>query len=206
METTPLRATDPHEYRTLTTDVRNAGLLDRRLGYYSVRAVLTVTALAAGWTCFFLLGNSWLTLCVAVFLGLTATQLGFLAHDAGHRQIFRSKRANRLTGLAIGNGLIGLSFGWWVPKHNTHHAHPNQVGRDPDIGGGFVGPQDAEGSAPTRQGLTGWLARWQAELFFPLMLLRSTGLYYSGVQDLLRRRGVPAPRRAPSCSDTRCSM
>ena len=188
MQTTPLRRAAPHEYRSLSTEVRNAGLLDRRLGYYSIRAVLTVTALGAGWACFFFLGDSWLTLCVAVFLGLTATQLGFLAHDAGHRQIFRSKRANRLTGLAIGNGLIGLSFGWWVPKHNAHHAYPNQIGRDPDIGAGLLGPPDADDSVTTPPGVAGWMARRQAELFFPLMLLRSTGLYYSGVQDLLRRR------------------
>jgi len=96
--------------------------------------------------------------------------------------------ANRLTGLAIGNGLIGLSFGWWVPKHNAHHAHPNQPGRDPDIGAGLLSPPETDDSATTRGGLAGWLARWQAELFFPLMLLRSTGLYYSGVQDVFRRR------------------
>ena len=33
-----------------------------------------------------------------------------------------------------------------------------------------------------------WLDRRQAELFFPLMLLRSTGLYVSGFQDVVRRR------------------
>jgi fatty acid desaturase len=67
-----------------------------------------------------------------------------------------------------------MSYGWWVPKHGAHHAHPNESGLDPDIGPGLTG---------------GWLDRWQAGLFFPLMLLRSTGLYVSGVQDLVRRRG-----------------
>jgi fatty acid desaturase len=89
--------------------------------------------------------------------------------------------------LFVGNGLIGLSFGWWVPKHNAHHAHPNDPGRDPDIGVGLVGAP-TEGGVHGHTGLAGRLARWQAELFVPLMLLRSTGLYVSGVQDLLRRR------------------
>ena len=31
-------------------------------------------------------------------------------------------------------------------------------------------------------------ARWQAELFFPLMILRSAGLHVSGIQRLLRER------------------
>ncbi len=184
MQSATLQTATPDDFRTLTRNVRAAGLLERRLGYYWVRVVLTIAAFAGGWVGFFLLGNSWLTLGIAIFLGLVATQLGFLGHDAGHRQIFESRKANRLLGLAIGNGLIGLSFGWWVNKHSAHHAHPNQVDRDPDIGGGLPGaPSDGE-----QRGLAGWLARWQAELFFPLMLLRSTGLYVSGVQSLLRRR------------------
>ncbi len=36
--------------------------------------------------------------------------------------------------------------------------------------------------------LASWLARWQAPLFFPLMLLRSTGLHVLGIKRLLRRR------------------
>ncbi len=174
------------DFRALTAEVRGAGLLDRRLPYYSVKLVVTGAAFVAGWLGFFVLGASWANLGVAVFLGLVFTQLGFLGHDAGHGQIFESRRANRRLGLGIGNGLIGLSFGWWVPKHNAHHAHPNQVNKDPDIGVS-VAPQTADesGSDPW---LTRFLTRRQAELFVPLMLLRSTGLYVSGVQDLVRRR------------------
>ena len=168
--------------------VRAAGLLDRRPGYYGAKIVLTLVAFAVGWVGFFVLGASWATLGIAAFLGLVSTQLGFLGHDAGHGQVFASRRANRLLGLLVGNGLIGLSFGWWVPKHNAHHAHPNDPGRDPDIGVGLVGAPAADGGAHGRTWLAGSLARWQAELFVPLMLLRSTGLYVSGIQDLLRRR------------------
>jgi fatty acid desaturase len=95
-------------------------------------------------------------------------------------------------GLFVGNGLIGLSLGWWIPKHNAHHAHPNELGRDPDIGVIPVGAPDADLRRHGQSRLAGWLARWQAELFVPLMLLRSTGLYVSGVQHLLRRRGRAA--------------
>jgi fatty acid desaturase len=115
------------------------------------------------------------------------TQLGFIGHDAGHNQVFCTRRRNRLLGFAVGNALIGLSFGWWVPKHNAHHAHPNELGRDPDIGEGSAPPSaDAQGKQPGR--LTSWLARWQAPLFFPLMLLRSTGMHVLGIQRLARRR------------------
>jgi fatty acid desaturase len=175
------------DFRALATQVRAAGLLDRRPGYYGAKIVLTLTAFAAGWVGFFVLGASWATLGIAAFLGVMSTQLGFLGHDAGHGQVFASRRANRLLCFFVGNGLIGMSFGWWLPKHNAHHAHPNDPGRDPDIGVGLGAPA-AEGGAHGHTGLAEGLARWQAELFVPLMLLRSTGLYVSGVQDLLRRR------------------
>jgi fatty acid desaturase len=176
------------DFSRLTAQVRAAGLLDRRLGRYSVIIVLTLGAFVAAWAGFFALGASWATLGIAALLGILSTQLGFLGHDAGHRQIFASRRANRLLGLVIGNGLIGLSFGWWVPKHNAHHAHPNEIDRDPDIGIGFVrAPRTQEGMRGARR-LAGWMARRQAELFFPLMLLRSTGLYVVGARDLIRRR------------------
>ena len=178
----------PGDFRVLAVQIRDAGLLNRRPGYYGVKIVLTIAAFAAGWAALAVVGNSWATLGVAAFLGAMFTQLGFLGHDAGHQQVFRSRRANWLLGLAVGNASIGLSFGWWVSKHNAHHAHPNQVGRDPDIGEGLVGFTSTDGLAGEPRSLTGLLERWQAWLFFPLMLLRSAGLHVSGVQRLLRQR------------------
>jgi fatty acid desaturase len=161
------------------------GLLDRRPGYYAVKITVTVLAFFAGWALLVVAGNSWTALAVAPLAGMLFTQLGFIAHDAGHNQVFRSRRRNRLLGLAMGNVLTGLSFGWWVPKHNAHHAHPNEVGRDPDIGGGAA---PAVPGAPEGRPAGSWLVRKQAPLFFPLMLLRSTGMHVLGIRRLVRRR------------------
>ena len=70
---------------------------------------------------------------MAVFLAIMFTQIGFLGHDAGHRQISDSRRVSYVLGILHGNLGIGLSYGWWVSKHNRHHAHPNTEGNDPDI-------------------------------------------------------------------------
>jgi fatty acid desaturase len=102
------------------------GLLDRRPGYYRVKITLTIFAFFAGWALFVIVGDSWTTLAVAPLAGMMFTQLGFIGHDAGHNQVFGTRRRNRMLGLTVGNALIGLSFGWWVPKHNAHHAHPNE--------------------------------------------------------------------------------
>ena len=173
-------------YRALALRVRAMGLLDRRPGYYRVKITLTIFAFFAGWALLVVVGDSWAAVAVAPLVGMMFTQLGFIGHDAGHNQVFSARRRNRMLGLIVGNALIGLSFGWWVPKHNAHHAHPNEVGRDPDIGEGVV---LASSGAPGRRGpLASWLVRWQAPLFFPLMLLRSCGLHVLGIGRLARRR------------------
>ena len=184
----PPMAVDPTTagFRALAYQVRTTGLLDRRPGYYSLKITLTILTFLAAWVLFVIVGNSWTTLAVAVLAGFIFTQLGFLGHDAGHNQVFGARRHNRLLGLAVGNVLIGLSFGWWVHKHNAHHAHPNEVGRDPDIGAESPCPRwtRRERARP----LESWMARWQAPLFFPLMLLRSGGMHVLGVKRLLRER------------------
>ena len=182
-------AVDPStaSFHALARQVRATGLLDRRPGYYRVKITLTIVAFFAGWALFVIVGNSWAALAVAPVVGMMFTQLAFIGHDAGHNQVFGTRRRNRLLGLIVGNALIGLSFGWWVPKHNAHHAHPNEMGRDPDIGEGSAPPSsDGQGKQPGP--VASWLARWQAPLFFPLMLLRSTGMHVLGIQRLARRR------------------
>ena len=186
MQTTTVDASNAG-FQDLALQVRAAGLLERRPGYYSVRIGLTIAAFAAGWAAFVVVGNSWATLGLAAFLGATCTQLGFIGHDAGHQQVFRSRKANRYLGLTVGNVLIGLCYGWWVPKHSAHHANPNEVGRDPDIGDGIAAFAPTEGPGTARRNFAWLLARWQAPLFFPLMALRSVGMHVLGIQHLLHR-------------------
>jgi len=87
----------------LSRHVRQAGLLDRRLRYYAWKITLTALALAGGWTAFAVLGDSWWQLGTAVFLAAVFAQIGFLGHDAGHRQIFGSRRANYVLGILCGS-------------------------------------------------------------------------------------------------------
>jgi fatty acid desaturase len=130
-------------------------------------------------------GDSWWLLTVAVFLAVMFTQVGFLGHDAGHRQIFRSRKANYVIGLLLGNLFIGLSYGWWVSKHNRHHAHPNQQGADPDIGIGALAFTESEARAS--RGLARLVFRFQAYLFFPMLLLEAASLHVASIRALTRR-------------------
>src|ERR687896_771611 len=106
------------EYTQLSRQVKQAGLLDRRRGWYAGRIGLNLALLAGGWAAFAILGESWWQLVTAAYLAVVFTQIAFVGHDAGHRQIFRSRRANDLVGLLHANLLVGVSFDWWVGKHN----------------------------------------------------------------------------------------
>jgi fatty acid desaturase len=173
------------EYAQLSRLIKQEGLLRRRPGYYTWKIAVTGAALAAGWAAFVLVGDSWWTLAVATFLAAVFTQIGFLGHDAGHRQIFGSRRANYILGILLGNLAIGLSYGWWTDKHNRHHAHPNTVGADPDIMLSALAFTDAQvrGSGPAKR----LLFRYQAYLFFPMLLLEAFSVHTASIHALASR-------------------
>ena len=171
-------------YAQLLRQVKGAGLLQRRTGYYIRRIAVTTLLLAAGWTAFVLVGNSWWQLAVAAFLAFVFTQIGFVGHEAGHRQISDSRRTNDIIGLLHADLAIGLSFGWWVDKHNRHHAHPNQEGKDPDIETGALAftPAQAGSWGPAAR----LMYRYQAYLFFPLLLLEAINLHVASLRAMVR--------------------
>ena len=173
------------QYAELSRQVKEAGLLEQRPGYYAWKIAVTIGLLAAGWTVFVVVGNSWWQLAVAAFLAVIFTQIGFLGHDAGHRQVFGTRRANYVAGVLLGNLGIGLSYGWWVDKHNRHHAHPNTEDADPDIAVGALAFTDAQARAS--HGIARLVFRYQAYLFFPLLLLEGVNLHVASIQALTRR-------------------
>jgi hypothetical protein len=71
---TPSIATRPHEaaaggrgsdYAQLSKQVRQAGLMQRRPGYYAVKMALTTGLFTAAWVGFALRGRSWYQLLIA---------------------------------------------------------------------------------------------------------------------------------------------
>jgi fatty acid desaturase len=175
------------EYTQLSGQIKQAGLLERRHGWYVAKISLNLGLLAAGLGAFVVLGDSWWQLLVAAYLAVVATQLTFVGHDAGHRQIFRRRRANDLVGLLHGNLLVGISYGWWVPKHNAHHTNPNDEDLDPDIGIAVLAFTAAQ--ARNKHGLARAITRSQAWLFFPLLVLEAAHLHLASIKAISRGRG-----------------
>ncbi|GAA3024649.1 fatty acid desaturase family protein [Streptosporangium longisporum] len=172
------------DFARLSRRIAQAGLLDRRPGYYAVRLTLVTAAFVGGWAAFFALGDSWYQMLVAVFLAVVFAQVGLVAHDLAHRQVFRSRRSSEIAGLVAGNLAIGMSYGWWMEKHTRHHANPNHEDHDPDVAPDVLIWSHEQ--AAESKGLPRFMGKWQAFLFFPLLTLEGFNLHVSSVRALLR--------------------
>lgn len=170
------------EYAELTHRIRTAGLLSPQPRYYLAKCAVAVVCLAA------VLWGFWTFRSVGAQIGLTIVfafcsgQLAFLFHEIGHRQMFATAGRNAVLGIIIGNGLSGISYGWWVKKHNEHHANPNHDDLDPDVDIpllAFSTEQVAE-----KRGLYRFVARYQAFFLLPLLSLVVYGQHYTSLKYL----------------------
>lgn len=171
-------------YSALVQTVRSQGLLHRRPLFYFAVATALLGALGSIVICLAVLRDSWWTLLLAPVLAAVSGQIAFFAHDAAHHQIAQGGRATALLALVPGNLLIGMSYGWWLAKHNAHHAHPNDLTSDPDVAAGVFVFDAAQ--AGGRTGPAGWFTRHQAVLFFPMLTLEAVNLRVSSARALAR--------------------
>ncbi|BBH64110.1 delta fatty acid desaturase [Actinoplanes sp. OR16] len=177
MTTTAAPRTTGSDFAELSRRINAAGLLRRRPAYYAFRLTAVALALIGGWTAFFLIGSSWWTLAVAVFLAVAFAQTALVAHDLAHRQVFRTNKPSARAGLIAGNLAIGMSYGYWMDKHTKHHANPNHDDLDPDVGPGVL--------VWNEENAHGFIAKYQAYLFFPLLTLLGLSLKKDSVRALL---------------------
>jgi fatty acid desaturase len=173
-------------YAELSRQIKDAGLLERRPASYALRIAAAVALCVVAVAALVLIGNSWWQLALAPYWAVVSTQLGFLGHDAGHRQIYTSRRPNYVLGVVLANVGVGFSYGWWVDKHNRHHAHPNHEDKDPDIGAGALVFTAGQAQASGR--VARLFYRYQAWGFFPLLLLEALDLRIASIRYLLANR------------------
>ena len=148
-----------------------------------------------------LLGGSWFQLLVAGAFGVIFTQFAFLGHEASHRQIAASGPANDRMGRVLATLFVGISYSWWMTKHNRHHANPNTIGKDPDIEIDTI--SFIEEDAAKQRGLFRVITRKQGYLFFPLLAFEGVNLHVTLVRHAVPARQGRRPRARNSPS-SRC--
>lgn len=142
----PVRTTRPktsnsHSYYSeILQKIKEEGLLKKTPFFYINRLIIITAITLAVWGGI-IVGNIFLPFWgavglsagLAIALGVLSAQYGFIAHEAAHKQVFQNHKTNEWTGRILANLLAGLSYGFWLRKHNRHHNKPNQINYDPDI-------------------------------------------------------------------------
>jgi fatty acid desaturase len=177
------------DYATLLAVVRDAGLLERRRGFYAAMIAGLSVALVSLISSVSVVGDSWWQLVNAAILGLVLAQFGFIAHEAAHREVAASGRWNDAIGRVIADLVAGISYSGWKTGHNRHHANPNLMGKDPSVKKGVFAYTSVDAASRRSTG-SRWYTRRQGWFFFPMLLAAGLGLYISGFRAVLGREHV----------------
>ena len=144
----------PSNFSQVLNLVREAGYLKKKPSFYIIRLVVISVIASALWTGAGFLAwaatiNGWwmvLAFAIVALLGVMSAQYGFI----------------------LANLFAGLSYGFWLKKHNKHHQRPNQIGEDPDIAIRVL--SFTTESKMSKKGIERWFSDRQGYLF-PLLLL-----------------------------------
>lgn len=186
-------------YSELLSKVKAEGLLSKTPSFYGWSFTVVTLLSVATWVAIVLLGlnlsGAWslFVLPLIVFQGLLTAQYAFIAHELAHNQVFESHRANTRIGMVMANLFAGLSYGFWLQKHNRHHGKPNMVEGDPDINLrilAFSTEQKFEKPSAERM-----LTRNQGWLFPVLVFLTSFDLLLDSFKSLGRKNGRGSEHR-----------
>lgn len=175
------------DYRDLQQMVKNAGLLEKQPGYYTLKIVSTLGLLIGAIIAVPLLAdNFWLLMASSAYMAFAFGQIGYVGHDAGHRAIFRSARGNEIASL-VASFLLGMSPSWWITAHNQHHSTPNDLDDDPHTALPFMAfsPEKAQ----QKRGFMRWFLRYQHLYYWAILPLESIGLRLASVKFLIKPSG-----------------
>lgn len=176
------------EYRELRRRMQAARLLDPQPRSFGLRLLATAVLLASAIAFLVAFHALWGVVVGALLLGVVSVQVAFLSHDAGHRQGFVRRWQNALVGVILTDLLLGASFGWWVRKHNQHHAHPNHADMDPDIELPLIAFTPEQ--AVEKRGVSRLVAKHQVWFALPLLTLVAYGQRYGSVVYVVRERSA----------------
>ncbi len=149
-------------------------------------AVIAVGLMTEGWWQLALLP-------LIVIQGALTAQYGFIAHELAHQQVFENRKYNDYGALVVANLFAGLSYGFWMQKHNRHHGKPNMVGSDPDIDLRVVAfSTEQKYQKPSAERM---LTRHQGWAFPMLVLFTAFDLLLDSFKSVFRKEGRGANLR-----------
>ena len=183
------------EFAPLLRQIRERGLLRRRRGHYAVSLALNLLALAAVWTAVVLVGGSgtWWVLALAVPAAVLSGRTGSsgttpdTADRGGAPDEPGARALPRQPAARHGSRLVDRQA-----QQAPRQSQPRRQG--PGRRGRRAGLDRAQ--AVEREGFARFLTKYQAWLFFPMLLLEGLALKVASFRDLARLRRRSARWRA----------
>ncbi|HEY0460607.1 MAG TPA: acyl-CoA desaturase [Pyrinomonadaceae bacterium] len=167
--TSPAAAAYPKpSFIDLKKEVQESGILKRQPFYYAYKIPLTLALLIPGIIVLVQFDNIWIQLINALFCAVAYTQIVFIGHDCGHRQVFEKSSWNDIFALFF-VPTVGVSYSWWCNTHNRHHGNPNQINEDPAIE--FDVFAFSERQALEKTGFRRFLIKYQSFYLIPASFL-----------------------------------
>ena len=83
---------DNQSYAALKRLIIEKGLLEKQPGFLTYKITLTIAMLMVSVAVLALVDNIWVQLLNAAYLAFVFGQIGFIAHDTGHRQGFHTTK------------------------------------------------------------------------------------------------------------------
>ncbi|MBM4405561.1 MAG: acyl-CoA desaturase [Chloroflexi bacterium] len=181
MTTAQAQAPGGADYAELRRLISQSGLKPKPL-YYPVKITATLAAFGLAIFLAIAFNHPAILILDAIFMGVVCGQIELIGHDAGHNQLLRKGRIVHPARWLLGNVFLGISYSWWVKKHNQHHATPNHLQEDPDVDYrmiAFFAPQ-----AKTRPKLLRPLIAIQAYIYIFWLMLQVPNMTYYGIKHI----------------------
>jgi len=174
------------DYALLKDEIQAAGLLERQPRYYVLQSLASLALLGGAVVLLLAVEGPALVVPASALFGVALGLVGSLTHDCGHRAVVAPGRVNDALGLLFGNLVVGVGWSWWRDKHNAHHAHPNDLERDPDVNIRVLAFTREQ--AASKRGVARWITKHQAPLFLLLLPFEALHFQLAGTKYLLRNR------------------
>jgi fatty acid desaturase len=179
----PSSRDDAALYVELKHRVRDAGLFKTTPWFYvaqvSFWAGITLAILAT----LVLVDSLLVRVLLAPIFAVVMTHISYLAHDAGHRQLFKTTKLNDLA-LLILDPIVGLSPSWWMDAHNAHHSFPNDSVHDPNLRVPVL--SFSQDQLRAKGPIMRFVVRFQAWYYVPLVMLETLNMRITSITFLLK--------------------
>ncbi len=114
--------------------LQSAGLFEATPLYYTIRWRVLNMLTVVGVVALIFVDSVEFVLLMAAYFTVVDTQLSYIAHDAGHKQVYPGNPAANMRIMLWLCLRLALSGSWWMSAHDAHHFWPNDIEKDPNLG------------------------------------------------------------------------